>query len=84
MRSSILAGAAMAANEIGMFEVRAERMSLSSARWAWAIYRKGAVTPSRKSMSMFATDAEAIEAGDQVIAEMRRRASHSSFVGPGV
>ena len=73
----------MTASETPMFQVRAERSEPRAMLWSWAIYRTGAVTPTRRSMSMFATDAEAVQAGDQVIADLRRRASHSSFVRPG-
>ena len=67
-----------------LFEVRAERADPGSRLWTWAIYRTGALTPSRRSRPIFETDAAAIEAGGQVILAMRTRASRSSFGRPGV
>lgn len=67
-----------------LFEVRAERANPGSRLWTWAIYRNGALTPSRRSQPIFATDAAAIEAGGQVVVAMQNRALRSSFVRPGV
>ena len=67
-----------------LFEVRAERADPGSRLWTWAIYRTGALTPSRRSRPIFETDAAAIEAGGQVIVALQNRAMRSSFVRPGV
>ena len=66
-----------------MFEVRAER-SEGRSRWSWAIYRPGATRPLRRSVPIFSSDADALEAGGQVVTELQRRATRPSYVKPGV
>jgi hypothetical protein len=65
------------------FRIKAVPGRKSSDRWHWVVFRQGKRAPARRSPPLFASEADAVEAGKQVAEDMHRLLRRPS-VGLGI